>query len=175
MTMSMTHLAIQIILTLLLITMAPEAVNSDVDLPRWDLNRFGFESPFSEEIDKHLEETKSLSKAFKESYEGKLASKSLLDAVTEFERISVRRALVSSYLSLSYDVALEDDALKKRKGAISQVQSEITGDYLEWFELDVAEMSQGDVDKHYVEEADLINYKAFLDELRRQRPHNLDK
>jgi oligoendopeptidase F len=173
--MFMTHLAIQIILTLLLITMAPEAVSTDVDLPRWDLTRFGFESPFSEEIDKHLEETKSLSKAFKESYEGKFASKSLLDAVTEFEQISVRSALVSSYLSLSYDVALEDDALNKRKGAISQVQSEIAGDYLEWFELDVAEMSQEDVDKHYSEEAGLINYKAFLDELRRQRPHNLDK
>ena len=36
-------------------------------------------------------------------------------------------------------------------------------------------MSQEDIDKHYSEEPDLVKYKAFLDELRRQQPHNLDK
>ena len=172
-------LGVKAILTLLLLyssTMAPEAFNNDVCLPRWDLNsRFGFESPFSDEIDKHLDITQALSKTFKENYEGNLSSKSLFDAVTEYEQISVRRALVSSYLHLSYDVALEDDALKKRKGALSQIQSQIVGDYLEWFSLDVADMSQTDIDKHYAEEPDLIKYKAFLDEIRRQRPHNLDK
>lgn len=159
-----------------LIAMAPEAFQAEVCLPRWDLNsRFGFESPFSTAIDEHLEETKTLSKAFKDTYEGNLASKSLLTAVTEFEQISIRRALVSSYMSLSYDVALEDDALKKRKGAISQIQSEIVGDYLEWFSLDVADMSQEVLDKHFAAEPDLAKYQAFLDELRRQRPHNLEK
>lgn len=35
------------------------------NLPRWDLSRFGFPSPFSEEIDSHLEETAKLAEAFK--------------------------------------------------------------------------------------------------------------
>jgi hypothetical protein len=30
---------------------------------------------------------------------------------------------------------LDDDELKKRKGALSQTQSEIYGDNLEWFSL----------------------------------------
>lgn len=169
----------QVLLVLLLLyttAMAPEAFQTEVCLPRWELNsRFGFESPFSVAIDEHLEETKALSKAFKEEYEGNLMEKSLLNAVTDYERISVRKALIGSYLSLSYDTALEDDALKKRKGAISQVQSQIVGDYLEWFPLDVADMSQEDLDKHFQQEPDLVKYQAFIDELRRQKVHNLDK
>lgn len=164
------------VLLLLLFVMEPEAFQSDVCLPRWELNtRFGFESPFSTAIDEHLEETKALSKTFKENYEGNLSSKSLFSVVSEYEQISIRLALVTSYLDLSYDTALQDDALKKRKGAISQKQSEIVGDYLEWFTLDVADMSQEDIDKHYSEEPNLVKYKSFLDELRRQQPHNLDK
>ena len=34
-------------------------------LPRWDLSRFGFSSPFSDDIDSHLEETAKLAEAFK--------------------------------------------------------------------------------------------------------------
>jgi oligoendopeptidase F len=148
---------------------------SSSSLPRWDLSRFGFDSPFDKKLDEQLEQVKQQAKTFKETYEGNIASKSLLRAVTEFEESAVQRAMISSYLSLSYDVALDDDALKKRKGAISQVQSEITGDYLEWFELDLAELTNEEIDQKYAQEPDLVKYKAFLDELRRQRPHNLDK
>ena len=90
------------ILLLLLFVMASETFQTEpVCLPRWDLNtRFGFESPFSTVIDEHLDETKVLSKAFKENYEGKLSSKSLFSAVSEYEQISIRRAMVSSYLHL---------------------------------------------------------------------------
>lgn len=155
---------------------ATSTADDAANLPRWDLGRFGFESPFSSAIDQHLEETKARAKAFKATYEGKLAYTSLLNAIAEMEEISTRKALVSSFISLSYDVLLDDDALKKRKGAISQIQSEITGDYLEWFELDVASMSQEDLDQHFTKEPELMaKYQAYLDELRRQRPHNLDK
>lgn len=88
----------------------------------------------------------------------------------------MRRATVSSYLSLHYDVDLENDALKKRKGALSQKQSAVYGDHLEWFSLDVAEMSEDELAAQYEKDAGgLTKYKAFLDEVRRQRPHNLEK
>lgn len=73
-------------------------------------------------------------------YEGKLGESSLLSAIEEYEKISIRKTTISSYLHLSYDTLLYDDSLKKRKGALSQRQSEIYGDNLEWFSLDVAEL-----------------------------------
>lgn len=159
------------------VIMPPDATSpTGTDMPRWDLSpRFGFESPFSKEIDDHLEETKQKAITFKETYEGKLAEASLLNAITEIEEIAARKTLVGSFLSLSLDVALNDDALKKRRGAISQISSEITGNYLEWFELDVANMNQEEIDKHFEKEPGLVKYKAYLEELRRQRPHNLEK
>lgn len=45
--------------------MNPAASENTADLPRWDLSRFGFASPFSDEIDSHLEQTAKLAEAFK--------------------------------------------------------------------------------------------------------------
>jgi len=155
---------------------APAAPDAESSLPRWDLeSRFGFTSPFDENIDVHLEQTKSLAKAFRERYENKLESCSLLRALEEYESISARRGLIGSYLSLSYDTRLNDDVLKKRKGALSQLQSSIVGDYLEWFTLDVASLSPQVLEGHYEATPDLVKYKAFLDELQRQKPHDLAK
>eukprot|EP00977_Amphora_coffeiformis_P027501 scaffold34615_cov180-Amphora_coffeaeformis.AAC.23 len=141
-------------------------------------SRFGFTSPFDENIDAHLEQTKSLAKAFREAYENKLespASCSLLQALEEYESIAARKGLIGSYLSLSYDTRLNDDVLKKRKGALSQLQSSIVGDYLEWFTLDVASLSHDVLEEHYKATPGLTKYKAFLEELQRQKPHDLAK
>ena len=49
----------------------------DSALPRWDLSsRFGFASPFSEDVDAHLSETRRLAQAFRDTYEGSLSSPS---------------------------------------------------------------------------------------------------
>ena len=39
--------------------------NNAPSLPRWDLGRFGFASPFSDDIDSHLGETAKLAESFK--------------------------------------------------------------------------------------------------------------
>jgi oligoendopeptidase F len=128
-----------------------------------------------------LDETSVRAQKFKETYENQLSfvasdnPKSLLQAIEEYESIVIRQSLVSSYLSLSYDTQLKDDALKKRKGAVSQKQSEIRGNFLEWFELDVSAMPSEDLQKHEERDTDLVKYKSYLEELRRQQPHNLQK
>ena len=40
--------------------MAPAAPETEASLPRWDLSRFGFETPHHEGIDAHLEKTKRM-------------------------------------------------------------------------------------------------------------------
>lgn len=41
--------------------------------------------------------------------------------------------------------------------------------------MDVAELDDAVLDKHYADEASLSKYTSFVDELRRQKPHNLSK
>ena len=88
---------------------------------------------------------------------------SLLSAIQDYEEISKRKTLVSSYLHLSYDVSLDDDTLKKRKGALSQRQSEIYGDNLEWFSLDVAELDDAILASQYENDPSLTKFKSFID------------
>lgn len=49
------------------VTMVPEAdkVVDASSLPRWDLSKFGFSSPFSDDINGHLDETRKLAEGFK--------------------------------------------------------------------------------------------------------------
>jgi oligoendopeptidase F len=148
---------------------------SSSELPRWDLNiRFGFESPFDEKIDKLLETVEADSKTFRETYENHL-EENLLQAIQEFEAISVQRASIGSYMSLSYDTQLNDDNLKKRKGALSQTQSSIEGDYLEWFTLDLAGIPTETIEKLKIDKPGLTKYNAFLEEVQRSKPHDLNK
>ena len=162
-------------------------------LPRWDLMsaQFGFASPLDPAIDRHMEETKKRAICFQETYQNKLlllphddddddnaeteSTCNLFEALVEFEQIAIRRRLVSSFLSLSYDVALDNDTLQKRKGQVKQFQSQVQADHLEWFELDVARLSPERLHQQLERHAELKQrYQAYLDELRRERPHHLE-
>ncbi|CAB9523134.1 Oligopeptidase F [Seminavis robusta] len=146
------------------------------DLPRWELSeRFGFSGPTDPALDKYVEETATLSKAFHEKYEGKLKDVSLKQVISEYEQISIRRGTVGSYLSLEYDTQLDNDEVKKRKDALGQLQSQTYGDHLEWFSLDLAAMEEADLQVQYEKDPSLKEYKAYIDEERRFKPHNLAK
>ncbi|CAJ1935312.1 unnamed protein product [Cylindrotheca closterium] len=145
------------------------------DLPRWDLSsRFGFASPFDDKIDTLLETIKTDAKKFRETYENKL-EENLYKAIQEYEAISVQKATIGSYLHLSYDTQLNDDKLKKRQGAISQIQSSIVGDYLEWFTLDLASIPTDTISDLKTKTPELSKYTAFLEEVQRSKPHDLSK
>jgi oligoendopeptidase F len=160
-------------------TTCPNSNNSDKgkmsELPRWDLNsQFGFESPFCKEIDESLERIEKDARHFRSTYEPNL-EENLLAAITEYEQISIQRAKIASYLSLSYDTQLNDDNLKKRKGALSQIQASIVGDYLEWFTLDLANIPTETVNTLMEKTPELNKYKAFVEEVQRSKPHDLSK
>ena len=100
----------------------------DASLPRWDLSsKFGWSDAYDRQIDGLLDRVESECVAFKAANASKLAT-TLAEAVPAYESISVDLAKISSFLSLSYDTALEDDALKKRKGAIAQRCAALSGD-----------------------------------------------
>lgn len=150
------------------------------NLPRWELNeRFGFKSPIDDDaLDKYVEETGKQAKVFHETYEGKLndpSTCSLKQVIAEYEAIAVRRGTVSSYLSLQYDTQLDNDALKKRKGAIGAIQSQVFGDHLEWFSLDLAAMDDTVLASHYEKDPTLREYQPYIDEERRFKDHHLAK
>lgn len=144
-------------------------------LPRWDLSsKFGWSDAYDPQIDALLEKQEAACVAFKAAHEGQLAT-TLADAVPAFEAISTDLAKVETFLHLSYDTALEDDALKKRKGAIAQRCAALSGDHLTFFELELAELEDAHVASQIAGSPTLAKYKPFVEEVRRSRPFNLSQ
>lgn len=94
----------------------------------------------------------------------------LLEAIVEFEVICTRQTTVSSYLSLSEDVDLNNDVLKKRKARVSQRMAQDYANHLSWFTLDLAVMSE----EHF-SQLQVGKYSTWINGVRKQRPHNLSK
>jgi oligoendopeptidase F len=147
----------------------------DATLPRWDLSsKFGWSDAYDRQIDDLLDRKESECVAFKAAHESKLAS-TLSEAVAAYEKICVDIAKIDSFLSLSYDTALEDDALKKRKGAISQRCAALSGDHLTFFELELADLGNASLEAQIAASPALAKFKPYIEEVRRSRPFNLSQ
>jgi len=80
-------------------------------------------------------------------------------------------------------VDLNNDALKKRKGEISERMAAEHGDFLSWFELDLASLEDALLTAQLektdtsssAEEKNLAFFQSYIEEVRRQKPHNLEK
>jgi len=143
--------------------------------PRWDLEKhFGFASTNDGKIDEAMKDVEKACEAFKSAYEGKLSSE-LLSAIESYEAIEQTLTTVLSYMSLSADTRLMDDAMQQRKAALMQQYGQASGNYLTWFGLELADLSDADLDAQYAKDEKLRTYKPYIDEVRRSAPYNLSK
>lgn len=154
---------------------SPKKQQRAESLPRWDLSsKFGWTDPYDRRIDELLDSKEAECVAFKAAHESKLAT-TLADAVPAYENISVDLGKISSFMSLSYDTALEDDALKKRKGAISQRCAALSGDHLTFFELELADLDAASLEAQIAASPALAKFKPFIEEVRRSAKFNLSQ
>lgn len=144
--------------------------------PRWDLERhFGYGSPTDGKIDEEMKSIETACEAFKKTYEGGLSGGKLLEAIEAYEKIEQSLTTVLSYMSLSADTRLMDDSMQQRKGALMQQYSQASGNNLTWFGLELADMSEDDLQAQYAKDEKLKTYKPYIDEVRRSAPYNLTK
>eukprot|EP00957_Ditylum_brightwellii_P134307 10239572-Ditylum_brightwellii.AAC.1 len=66
-----------------------------------------------------MDETLRRAELFRISYENRLQYE-LADAMVDYQDISQRRSIISTYMHLSYDVDLYNNALQKRKCEVSE-------------------------------------------------------
>mmetsp|Transcript_10493 Transcript_10493/g.18007 ORF Transcript_10493/g.18007 Transcript_10493/m.18007 type:complete len:664 (+) Transcript_10493:151-2142(+) len=143
--------------------------------PRWDLERhFGYKNPSDPAIDADLGALEVQCKQFQQNYDGKL-DEHLLQAIRVYESIVTGSSKISSYISLSYDTQLENTELQKRKGAINQRMAEVSGDYLTFFELQLAELPDDAVHKQMEATPELRSFDAYIKDTRKEKPHNLSQ
>ena len=155
------------------------AAASDLgDLPQWRLDDLykGMDAP---EFAADMQRAAADAKAFAATYKGRLAglagdsaaSRRLCDAVVAYEALQDLMGRLMSYASLLYAGDTSDSARAKFFGDAQQKVTDIAGELL-FFELELNRLDDSALDSA-ASLAPLSHYKPWLDDIRKERPHQL--
>ena len=144
-------------------------------LPEWNLAHLysGTDAP---ELQADFERCLADAKAFESAYKGRLAelaaSGGLLKAVEDFEAIDDLTGRVASYAGLVYS---EDTSDPKRSKFYGDAQQKLTDvwSHLLFFTLELNRLDDAVLDAA-LKDVGLAHYRPFLDDVRKERPHQLE-
>nr|WP_261405765.1 M3 family oligoendopeptidase [Chenggangzhangella methanolivorans] len=144
-------------------------------LPEWNLSHLyaGTDAP---ELKRDFERCLADAKAFEAAYKGELAelaaSGGLLKAVKDFEALDDLTGRVASYAGLVYS---EDTSDPKRSKFYGDCQQKLTDvwSHLLFFTLELNRLEDAMLDAALQDEG-LAHYRPFLDDVRKERPHQLE-
>ncbi len=146
-------------------------------MPEWDLDDLyrGMDAP---EVARDLAKAAADAKALKETWAGKLVAVGsdggkLAQAVKAYETLSDLMGKLGSYAGLIYAANQTDPTRAKFYGDVSEKLTAIYSDLL-FFELELNQIDD-DVLAKALGHADLARYKPWFDDLRKEKPYQLDE
>ncbi len=148
-------------------------------LPEWDLSDL-YPAMDAPEVERDLKAIASKSTAFQDRYKGKLSAltndagggDALGEAIAEYEDIQERLGRLASFAHLVYVGDTTDAARAKFFGDVRERLTTISTDLL-FFELELNRLDE-DVIEKAMGAAKLAAYRPWIDDLRLERPHQLD-
>ena len=144
------------------------------NLPVWNLDDL-YSGPQSAQFETDLTRAAKQSADFAAYYKGKLAELSgvaLADAIKSYEDLSDLLGRVGSYAQLYYVGDTTDAARSKFYGDVSARLTDISSSVL-FFELELNRINDATMAER-LKEPTLAHYKPWLDNLRAEKPHQLD-
>ena len=146
-------------------------------MPEWDLSDL-YSGPAAVEIENDLADASNDAGRMKAYYQGKLSELAkdgakLAVAIKEYERLSDTMGKLASYAGLYYAQKQADPARAKFYGDISEQLTKISTNLI-FFELELNQVDDavlGEALKH----KSLKRYKPWFDDLRKEKPHQLDE
>jgi oligoendopeptidase F len=146
-------------------------------LPEWNLDDL-YTGPDAPELKRDLALGAKMASDMKTRYQGKLAAigrdgAKLAEAIHAYEALSDLLGKAGSYSGLYY---VGDQADPKRAKFSQDVGEELTkiSTDLIFFELELNQIDDADL-SHALSHPPLARYKPWLDDLRKEKPHQLDE
>jgi oligoendopeptidase F len=146
-------------------------------VPEWDLSDLykGTDDPA---VARDLERGAAEAKRIKESYQGKLAGlasdgAALADAIAAYEQLADLMGKLGSYAGLLYAANQTDPARAKFYGDISETLTRISTDLI-FVELELNQIDEATLEKSFADPK-LARYKPWLEDLRKEKPYQLDE
>jgi oligoendopeptidase F len=146
-------------------------------MPEWDLSDL-YEAPDAPGIQRDLKAAAKEAARIKSEYQGRLADLAkdggeLAGAIKDYEKLSDLVGKLGSYAGLYYVLDQTDPARAKFNADISEALTKLYTDLI-FFELELNQIDDETIEaatKH----KDLKRYKPWLDDLRKEKPHQLDE
>jgi oligoendopeptidase F len=153
--------------------MTPDQGASAQALPTWNLSDL-YAGPEAPEVERDLKEAGTKATAFRQQYEGKLASlggADFLGAIVAYERIQEILGRLMSYAQLLYAGDMSNTEFGRFQQNINERATQISLETL-FFTLEINKLSDPDMEAK-LKHAPLRRYAPWLDTVRAFRPHQL--
>jgi len=146
-------------------------------LPEWNLDDL-YKGPEAPELKADIARAAKIATGMKQRYQGKLASlgrdgRALHEAITAYENLADLLGKIGSYASLYYVGDQADMKRAKFSQDVGETLTKISTDLI-FFELELNAISDEDL-AHALKDKGLARYKPWLDDLRKEKPHQLDE
>ncbi len=146
-------------------------------LPEWNLGDL-YKSPEAPEVAQDLDAAAKEARRMREAYQGKLTGMAkdgaaLARAIADYERLSDLMGKLGSYAGLLYAGNQTDQSRAKFYGDVSEKLTQISTDLI-FFELELNQIAEAEL-AEAVKAPALAKYKPWLDDLRKEKPHQLEE
>src|SRR5262245_57049443 len=146
-------------------------------MPVWDLVDL-YPGPASKAVQGDLEKAAAAAQRIKQSYQGKLASlagdgAALAAAIAAYESLSETIGKLGAYAGLLYAADTSDPEKAKFYGDIQDKLTAISTDLI-FFELELNKIEEASL-AGALEVSALLRYKPWLDDLRKDKPYQLEE
>lgn len=148
------------------------------ELPLWDLSHL-YADRDSPAVSADLTASETACSAFKSNYAGRLAALAADDpdalgrAIATYETIQDRLGRLASYAGLLYAGDTSDPGIAKFHGDVNQAVTDRSTDLL-FFELELNRIDDAVMVAALARSSALAHYRPWIEDLRAERPHQLD-
>lgn len=138
---------------------------------RWDLSIL-YSDIADPHLDSDLNNLAEMAKRFWFAYKGKLADL-LGPAIRAYSEIEMLQSKVAAYLSLRESTDLANAAIKAKHADVQRNLSALAGEYLTFFELELAELSDEVINYWCKQDPIAAKHRPWIEHVRLFKPHLL--
>jgi oligoendopeptidase F len=144
-----------------------------VDAVRWDLSSIysGIDDP---QIELDIQEFAKLAQAFHAAHKAKLAD-TLRKAISDYSELEMLGGKVMVYLSLQQSLDVTNEAVKAKMAHAQKTMSQIQGEYLTFFDLELVELDDAVLEQWYAKDEVVSKHRPWIEQQRVFKPHLLSE
>jgi oligoendopeptidase F len=140
---------------------------------RWNLTSI-YSEISDPQIDLDIAEFTKQAQQFSLNYKGKLAEK-LGAAISDFAELDMLGGKILVYLSLQQSLDVTNETVKAKIAEAQQTMSQVQGEYLTFFELELVALDDVTLEKWYASDSEVQRHRPWIEHQRVFKPHFLSE